>query len=55
MIQNGCLHYARRAVDSNCISNNELGSHCNIVSEEPCILALANNWWQKASNNNDDI
>ena len=26
VIQNCCLHYARRAVDSTCISNNELRS-----------------------------
>ena len=32
VIQNSCLRYARRAVDSACISNNELRSRCNIVS-----------------------
>ena len=32
VIQNRCLRYARRAVDSTNISNNELRSRCNIVS-----------------------
>ena len=46
----------RRAVDSTCISNNELRSRCNIVSVGQHILALADScWWKKASNNNDDI
>ena len=35
-----CLHYAKRAVDSTCSSNNELHSLCNIVSVEQSILAL---------------
>ena len=55
VIQNRCLCYARRAVDSTCISNNELHSHCNIVSIEQHILALADRWWKKASKNNDNI
>ena len=54
-IQNRCLRYARRAVDSTCISNNEPRSRCNIVSVEQRILALADRWWKKASKNNDDI
>ena len=54
VIQNCCLRYARRAVDSTCISDNELRSRCNIVSVEKRILALADNWWKKASKNNDD-
>ena len=49
VIQNRCLRYARRAVDSTCISNNELHSHCNIVSVEHRILALADSWWKKVS------
>ena len=49
VIQNHCLRYARRAVDSTCISNSELRSRCNIVSVEQRILALANRWWKKAS------
>ena len=32
LIQNGCLRYG--AVDSTCISNNELRFRCNIVSLE---------------------
>ena len=32
VIQNHCLRHAREAVDSNCISNNELRSSCNIVN-----------------------
>ena len=55
VIQNCCLRYARRAVDSTCISDNELRSRCIIVSVEQRILALADNWWKKASKNNDDI
>ena len=55
VIQNRCLRYARRAVDSTCISNSELRSRCNIVSVEQRILALADSWWKKASKNNDDI
>ena len=55
VIQNICLRYARRAVDSTCISNNELRSRCNIVSVEQRILALADRWWKKSSKNNDDI
>ena len=39
VIQNCCLCYARRAVDSTCISNNEIRSCCNIVSVEEHILA----------------
>ena len=55
LIQNRCLRYARRAVDSTNISNNELRSRCNIVSVEQHILALADSWWKKASKNNGDI
>ena len=55
VIQNRCLRYARRAVDSTCISNNELRSRCNIVSAEQRILTLADSWWKKASKDNDDI
>ena len=55
VIQNRCLRYARRAVDSTCNSNNELRSRCNIVSVEQRILTLADGWWKKASQNNDDI
>ena len=54
-IQNHCLRYARRAVDSTCISNNELRSYCNIVSVEHRIPALADSWWKKASKNKDNI
>ena len=55
VIQNSCLRYARRAVDSTCISNNELRSRCNIVSVEQRILALADSWWKKASKEKSDI
>ena len=55
VIQNRCLCYARRAVDSTCISNNEIRSRCNIVSVEQRIFILADGWWKKASKNNDDI
>ena len=55
VIQNRCLRYARRAVDSTGISNNELRSRCNVVSVEQRILALGDKWWKKASKNNDDI
>ena len=55
VIQNRCLRYARRTVDSTCISNSELRSRYNIVSVEQRILALADSWWKKASKNNDDI
>ena len=55
VIQNRCLRYARKAVDSTCISNNELRSHCNIASVEHRIFALTDNSWKKASKNNDDI
>ena len=55
VIQNRCLGYARRAVDSTCISNNELRSRCNIVSVEQRILTLADSWWKKASKDNNDI
>ena len=55
VIQNRCLRYARRAVDSTNISNNELRSRCNIVGVEQRILVLADSWWKKASKNNDDI
>ena len=55
VIQNHCLRYARRTVDSSCISNSELRSRCNIVSVEQRILTLADSWWKKASKNNDDI
>ena len=40
VIQNCCLHCARRAVDSTCISNNELCSYCNIVSVECNVFLL---------------
>ena len=55
VIQSRCLRYARRTVDSSCISNSKLRSRCNIVSVEQRILALADSWWKKASKNNDDI
>ena len=55
LIQNHCLRYARREVDSTCISNNEIRSRGNIVSVEQRILALAGSWSKKASDNNDDI
>ena len=55
VIQNRCLRYARKAVDSTCISNNGLRSHCNIVSVEHRILVLADSWRKKATKNNDDI
>ena len=55
VIQNRCLRYAKRTVDSTCISNSELRSRCNIVSVEQRILALADNWWKKASKSNDNI
>ena len=54
-IQNHRLRYARSAVDSTCISNNELRSYCNIVSVEHRIPALADSWWKKASKNKDNI
>ena len=44
VIQNRCLRYARRALDSTNISNSELLSRCNIVSVEQRILALADSW-----------
>ena len=55
VIQNRSLSYARRTVDSTCIINNALHSYCNIVSVEQHILALANSWWSKVSENNDDF
>ena len=55
VIQNLCLRYARRAVDSTCIWNNELCSCCKIVNVVQRILALADSWWKKASKNNDDV
>ena len=55
IIQNRCLRYAKRAVNSTCISNNEFRSHCNIVSVEHRIFALADSWWKKTSKSNDDI
>ena len=55
VIQNRCLRYVRRAVDSTCISNNELRSHCNIASVGHRIFDLTDSWWKKASKNNDDI
>ena len=55
VIQNRCVRYVRRAVDSTCISNNELHSYCNIASVEHRIFALTDSWWKKASKNNDDI
>ena len=54
VIQNLCIRYARRTVDSTCISNSELRSR-NIVSVEQRILALADSWWKKASKNNGNI
>ena len=53
VIQNRCLRYAKRVVDSNCISNIELCSRSNIMSEKHRVLALAYSWWRKASKNND--
>ena len=53
VIQNRCLRYG--AVDSTCITNNELRFCCNIVSVEQCILPLTDSCWEKASKNNDDI
>ena len=41
VIQNRCVRYARRAVDSTCIFNNELRSRCNTVSVEQHIPTLA--------------
>ena len=38
-----------------CISNNEFHLRSIILSVEQRILALVNNWWRKASDNNDDI
>ena len=55
VLQIRCLRYARRALDSSRISNIELRSCCNFVSEEQCILALVDGWWKKASVKNDDI
>ena len=55
LILNHCLRCARRAVDSTCISNNELSSHCKIVGIEQRILTLADCRWKKASKNNDNI
>ena len=55
VIQNRCVRYVRRAVDSTCISNNELRSYCNIASVEHRIFALTDSWWKKASKNSDDI
>ena len=55
VIQNRSLRYARRTVDSTCITDSELLTRCNIVSVEQGILALANSWWKKASKNNNDI
>ena len=55
VIQNHCLRYARRAVESNFISNNEIRSFCNIVNVEQPIPALADSWWRKASRQNDDM
>ena len=49
VIQNRYLRYARRTVDSTCISNSELRSRCYIVSVEQRILPLADSWWKKAS------
>ena len=44
VIQNRCLRYARRTVDSICISSSELRSRCNIVCVEQRIVALADIW-----------
>ena len=53
--QNRSLCYARRTVDSTCITNNAFCFYGNIVSVGQRILALANSWLSKASKNNDDI
>ena len=55
VIQNCCFRYAKRAVDSTCISNSGLRSRCSIVSVEQRVLALAESWWKKVPQNNDDI
>ena len=55
IIQNRCLRYAKRAVDSTSISNSEFRSRCNIVTVEQCILALEDRWWKKAYKNNGII
>ena len=55
VIRNRCFRYARRAVNSTCISNNELRSHCDIASVKHRIFALTDSWWKKASKNNGDI
>ena len=44
VIKNRCLRYVRMVVDSNCISNDELRSYCNVVIVEQRILALASTW-----------
>lgn len=55
VIQNHCLRSARREVESTCILNDELRSRCNIVNVEQRILALENNWWREATDNNNGI
>ena len=55
VIQNRSLRYARRTIDSICITNNALLSYCNIVSVEQRILALAHSGWSKVSKTNNDI
>ena len=55
VIQNRCLRYSRKPVDSTCISNNKLRSRWNILSVEQRILALADSWLKKTSKNNNDI
>ena len=55
VIQNCCLRYTRRVVDSTCTFNDELRSRCNTARVEQRILALANNWWRKISVNHGDV
>lgn len=55
VIQNHCLRSARREVKSTCIPNDELRSRCNIENVEQRILALENNWWREATDNNNGI
>lgn len=54
VIQNRCLRYARRAVDT-CNSNNEPRSWYNFVNAEQGIIGLTDSWWSRASKNYDDI
>ena len=41
--------------DSIGIFNDELCSCYNIINIEQRVLALANNWWKKTSDNNNGI